>query len=74
MERRATGIMQVYGEDATANPAIPGFREGEVLAFRVNGIPAEPGTPLEWHDDWASHETPLHATTCNLYLPIALRR
>jgi hypothetical protein len=45
-----------------------------VIAFRVNGVPAEPGTPLEWHDDWAPDETPLHATIRAVYLPIVLRR
>jgi hypothetical protein len=53
------GLMRIYGEDATANPPIPGMRDGELVAFRVNGASAV-ATPLfYWHDDKASHRVDL---------------
>jgi hypothetical protein len=55
------GLMRIYGEDATANPPIPGMRAGEPVAFRVNGAPAV-ATPLPyWQDDKASHRVNLAA-------------
>jgi hypothetical protein len=53
------GLMRIYGEDATANPPIPGMRAGELVAFRVNGASAV-ATPLfYWHDDKAPHRVDL---------------
>jgi len=53
------GLMRIYGEDPTANPPIPGMRDGELVAFRVNGASAV-ATPLfYWHDDKASHRVDL---------------
>jgi len=55
------GFMRIYGEDNTATPPIPGMRDGELVAFRVNGAPAV-STPLfYWHDDKASHRVDLAA-------------
>jgi len=55
------GFMRVYGEDATANPPIPGMRDGELVAFRVNGAPAVATPSFYWHDDHASHRVNLAA-------------
>jgi len=53
------GLMRIYGEDPTANPPIPGMRDGELVVFRVNGASAV-ATPLfYWHDDKASHRVDL---------------
>lgn len=57
------GAMYVYGEDATAQPVIPGMREGEVVAFFIDGTQATASPPLEWHDDRAMHEIILSVTT-----------
>jgi hypothetical protein len=55
------GFMRIYGEDASANPPIPGMRDGELVAFRVNGAPAV-ATPLfYWQDDHATHRVDLAA-------------
>lgn len=55
------GFMPVYGEDLTANPAIPGMREGEEVIFRVNGALAVPSIHLGWQDDKAPHRVDLAA-------------
>jgi hypothetical protein len=47
--------MRVYGEDATANPPIPGMRDGEVVVFQINGQPAIATPELIWHNDRVSH-------------------
>jgi len=55
------GFMRIYGEDATANPPIPGMRDGETPTFRLSGAPAV-ATPLfYWQDDKASHRVDLAA-------------
>jgi hypothetical protein len=55
------GFMRIYGEDGSATPPIPGMRDGEVVAFRVNGAPAV-ATPLfYWHDDHSTHRVDLNA-------------
>ncbi len=41
-------LMQIYGEDP---PTIPGMQDGEIVAFRVNGIPAVAQPPLYWRND-----------------------
>jgi len=66
------GFMHVYGEDATADPPIAGFRDGEPLAFRVNGMLVET-EPLTWHDDWASHAVALQVDVMQIYLPLVIR-
>jgi hypothetical protein len=67
------GFMHVYGADDTAEPPIPGFREGELLAFQVNGIPANASVALSWQDDKAPHEVDLAATIHSVYLPLMLK-
>ena len=67
------GLMHVYGEDATATPVIPGFRAGEALAFRVNGMPVDAPVAVLWSDDKAPHEVTLEATIHSTYLPVVRR-
>ena len=55
------GFMTIYGEDPTANPPIPGMRDGELVTFRVNGALAVPDPPLEWHDDKTPHPVDIEA-------------
>ncbi|RLC76238.1 MAG: hypothetical protein DRI61_13645 [Chloroflexi bacterium] len=50
------GYMQIYGEDP---PDIPGMRPGEIVEFRVNGIPAVATPLLYWQDDKAPHQVDL---------------
>jgi len=70
------GFMHVYGADPTANPLIPGFRAGEPLHFRVNGIELAPPEPLIWQDDKAPHRVDLMDTVggpYRAYLPVVER-
>lgn len=69
------GLMPVFGEDATANPPIDGFRDGEALTFVVNGAEAEAGSPILWQDDWALHQSDLSGTSSGIstYLPIVVK-
>lgn len=46
------GAMYIYGEDALAVPPIPGMRDGEVVAFVVEGVTAQASPALAWADDW----------------------
>jgi subtilase family serine protease len=55
------GFMPIYGEDLSANPPIPGMRDGETVIFRVNGALAVPDPSLEWHDDKSPHRVDLEA-------------
>ena len=57
------GAMYIYGEDTSANPPIPGMRDGETVTFRVNGVVATATPSLTWHDDKAPHQVNLSATT-----------
>ncbi len=66
------GFMPIYGEDANAVPAIVGFREGEPLTFRVNGIPVETEAPV-WRDDWGTHAITLRVDYVPVYLPLVIR-
>jgi len=66
------GLMHVYGADDTASPPINGFREGETLVFRVNGIPVVTA-PLMWRDDWSPHPVSLEADHIHIYLPLVIR-
>ena len=65
-------FMQVYGEDTTAPTPIPGFRDGEELTFRVNGVSVETEALL-WRDDWAPHTITLKVDRIQLYLPLVIR-
>lgn len=56
------GAMYVYGEDTSVLPALPGMRDGEVVAFYVGGISAVSTPSLIWHDDKELHEVDLSAT------------
>ncbi|MBM4457991.1 MAG: hypothetical protein FJ011_09545, partial [Chloroflexi bacterium] len=44
--------VQIYGEDP---PTIPGMRDGEIIEFRVNGIPAVTQPSLYWKSDTLTH-------------------
>jgi hypothetical protein len=66
------GYVQVYGEDASA-PPLPGFREGEPLAFRVNGVSVVPQTSIAWHNDLSVHAVDLTAGGSKVYLPLIVR-
>ena len=63
------GLMHVFGEDSTANPPIDGFRAGETLQFRLNGVPVQAVTSIQWQDDRTPHFNTLLATPVNLFLP-----
>jgi hypothetical protein len=56
-------LMQIYGEDATANPPIPGMRDGELVTFYVDGFLAHASPPLVWRDDKDYHRVDLSVTT-----------
>lgn len=74
-EQGQLGLMHVFGEDPTANPPIGGFREGEPLALRVNGQPADLTTPLTWQPDRETHRVSasLQNGSSTLYLPIIVK-
>ncbi len=65
------GLMHLYGEDADASPVIPGFRAGEPVAFRVNGILVGP-TAVTWQDDKKPDTTALDVQGTTIYLPLIL--
>jgi hypothetical protein len=67
------GLMHVYGADNTAQPPIGGFQEGELLRFRVDGIPADASVALSWQDDKAPHEVNLEVRLHSVYLPLILK-
>jgi hypothetical protein len=67
------GMLHVFGQDATASPQIPGFRDGEPLRFRVDGSDAMPSKRLEWHDDQQPRRADLHLDLRHLFLPVILR-
>ena len=67
------GMMPVYGEDATAEPSLGGFRVGEPLAFRVNGIPVATAART-WQDDWTPHAVTLDTQHSHIYLPLIIRQ
>ncbi len=60
-------LMYVYGEETVAGTPIPGMREGEVIAFAVNGVPATPSPVPTWTDDKASHRVDLSAASAPCY-------
>ena len=65
----AFGVMPVYGADADG--VTSGFREGEVIAWRVNGQAAA-GLELAWADDKEVHQMRLAAGAAagRAYLPV----
>ena len=54
------GVVQVYGADETGG--IPGFKAGEPITWRVNGVPAVAEPRVTWQDDKTLHEVILRAT------------
>jgi hypothetical protein len=64
------GIMSLYGEDASTNQLSAGFRHGEQVSFRVNGLLAKPSSALVWQDDLETHNTNLRVDLFRLYLPL----
>jgi hypothetical protein len=61
------GSMYVYGEDTSVSPPVPGMRNGEVVAFRVNGAAATASPELVWHNDHDLHQVALSATSAPCY-------
>lgn len=57
------GAMYIYGEDASAEPPIPGMRDGEEVSFYVDGVEATAVPVLIWHDDHELHEVNLTASS-----------
>jgi hypothetical protein len=53
------GAMFVFGEDTSADPAIPGMRSGETVSFYVDGLQASALPSLAWQDDKDIHEVNL---------------
>ena len=66
------GYVHVYGAD-DREPAISGFRDGESLAFRVNGRTTTPSTALIWSDDLTPHWVDLVTDIYPVYLPLVMR-
>ena len=56
------GAMYVYGEDTSVNPVVPGMREGETIAFQVNGAVAVATPVLSWTNDRDLHQVNLSAS------------
>ncbi|MGC8782208.1 MAG: CARDB domain-containing protein, partial [Anaerolineae bacterium] len=48
-------LMHIYGAD----PTIPGMRDGEIVEFRINGIPAVAQPSLYWKNDSTPHTVDL---------------
>jgi hypothetical protein len=46
------GMMYVYGEDTSVSPPVPGMRNGETVAFWVDGVTATANPTLTWANDW----------------------
>jgi len=64
------GGVFAYGADETATPRIPGFAEGETIGVRVNGIPVQTETVLQWSDDKTLQTIDLTLDAAwNLYMP-----
>jgi hypothetical protein len=67
------GFMHVYGEDS-GTPPLPGFRTGEPLRLRVNGLEATLVPPLAWEDDHVPHRVDLQVSLpIRLYLPFTCK-
>ena len=64
------GFMFLYGEDASADPVIPGFRPDEPVRLRVNGMEAPLAQDLLWQDDLAPHRVDLVLGDRRTYLPV----
>lgn len=56
------GTMHVFGEDSTANPVIPGMREGERTTFYVdNNLAVTSPSFVIWTNDWDTHQVTLNS-------------
>jgi len=55
------GFLRVYGEDADADPPIPGMRAGEEVTFALNHHQADAGPAITWQDDRDIHPLTLTA-------------
>ena len=53
------GTMYVYGEDTSVTPAIPGFKNNEIIVFRINHTQAVAMPALVWSNDRAMHKVDL---------------
>ena len=62
---RMYGYMRVYGEDAEAEPRIPGFRPGEPIQWTVNGVGASLTGDELWSDDKGLRRVNLAALTAS---------
>ena len=60
------GAMYIYGEDTSVSPPIPGMRQGEVVAFRVNGLPAVAEPELIWSNDREPHRVNLSGASSTI--------
>lgn len=56
LEAGQYGYMSIFGEDPGV---IPGMREGEIVEFRVNGVPAVTAPSLYWTNDQDLHQVEL---------------
>jgi hypothetical protein len=65
------GFVHVFGEDAI-DPPIPGFREGERMAFQVNGVVATAQKELAWAHDPRPHRMDLavESVRFEVHLPL----
>ena len=61
------GAMYVYDEDTSVSPPVPGMRDGEVVAFYVNGAQATASPELVWSNDRDLHQVDLSATSAPCY-------
>ena len=66
------GFMPLYGEDASAAPPIPGFREGDAIRLRANGL-AVIKTGRTWEADRAPHQFDVTLDFNRTWLPIIVR-
>lgn len=71
-------LMYVYGEEIVEETTLPGMRDGELIAFTVNGQPATPAQAMVWRNDWSSHRVDLAAVgvpsaSAVIYLPAVIR-
>jgi hypothetical protein len=66
------GVMPVYGADADG--ITPGFREGEAIAWRVNGQEAT-GPELTWANNKEVHQVRLEVSRAGsrAYLPVIVK-
>ena len=66
------GYAHVYGADE-GEPPIAGFRDGEPLAFRVDGLAATASQELTWSHDMMPQAVDLALSIYDVYLPLIVR-